>query len=77
MNNKRREKLREAIALFDRASSIVEAVCDAEGDCMDRVPENLQSSDRYEAMEDALDSLNQAIEKLDEAREYLLAAMVK
>lgn len=77
MNNKRREKLREAIALFDRASSLVEMVCDAEDDCVDRVPENLQGSNRYEAMEEALDNLNRAIEKIDEAKEYLTAAMAR
>lgn len=77
MNNKRREKLRDAIALLDRAAMIVETVCDAEDDCVERVPENLQGSDRYEAMENALDNLNRAMEKLDEAKECLSAAIAR
>lgn len=77
MNNKRREKLRDAIALLDRAAMIVEIVCDAEDDCVERVPENLQGSNRYEAMENALDNLNRAMEQLDEAKESLSAAIAR
>lgn len=52
MNRKRRDDLRSAIALLSSAEGIVQRVCDAEEDCVDRVPENLQGTERFEAMED-------------------------
>ena len=54
MDRTRRQKLREAIDHLKSASVIVDTVCDAETDCMDNVPENLQYSDRYEKMEQAV-----------------------
>lgn len=67
MDNKRREKLRGAISLLSTVTSVVDSVCDKEQDCMDNCPENLQGSERYEKMEDAVDNLNDALEKLEEA----------
>lgn len=75
MNNERRGSLKEAIRLLSRASTIVDTVCDKEQDCMDNYPENLQSTDRFERMEDAVDSLNEALEKLDEAKDCIQAAI--
>ncbi len=74
MDRTRRQKLREAIDHLKSASVIVDTVCDAETDCMDNVPENLQYSDRYEKMEQAVDGLNDALELIDNAMEYIRAA---
>lgn len=57
MNNKRREKLRKAIELIERAHTIIEDAVDSEQDCMDNIPEALQSGERYENMQEALDAL--------------------
>jgi len=35
------------------------------------MPENLQTSERYEAMEDAVDNLEDALSSLREAKDYL------
>ena len=75
MDNKRRSRLREAIGMLSNATTVVEAVCDKEQDCMDNCPENLQGSERYERMEDAVDNLNDALERLEEAKEYIEAAI--
>lgn len=75
MNKKRRESLGEAIVLLSRASTIVESVCDKEEECIDNYPENLQGTDKFEAMEDAVDSLNEAVEKIGEAKEYIQYAI--
>ena len=55
--------------------SIVEAVCDKEEDCMDNYPENLQGTERFERTELAVDSLNDALEKLEEAKEHIETAI--
>lgn len=68
MNNKRRELLKSAVILLDRASSIVNNALEQEQDCLDNMPENLQMSERYENMEAAVDYLEEAALHLDDAR---------
>ena len=68
MDNKRRERLKDALQMLNSAASIVEAVCDKEQDCVDNYPENLQTTDRFEYMENAVDSLNDALEKIDDTK---------
>lgn len=75
MNKQRREDLRGVLSLLISAIGIVQRVCDKEEDCMDSYPENLQGSERYEQMEDAVDNLNEALEKLGEAKESIHAAL--
>lgn len=75
MNKQRREDLRGVLSLLISAIGIVQRVCDKEEDCMDSYPENLQGSERYEQMEDAVDNLNEALEKLGEAKENIQAAL--
>ena len=75
MNDKRRERLKGALSLLDSVSSIVDSVCDKEQDCIDNYPENLQSTDHFEKMESAVDSLNDALESIDEAREHIKSAI--
>lgn len=75
MNRKRRNDLNSAIALLSSAEGIVQRVCDAEEDCVDRVPENLQGTERFEAMEDAVQSLNDALDLFDDLADKLKQAM--
>lgn len=42
---------------------------------MDNYPENLQSTERFERMETAVDSLNDALEKIDDAKGYIESAI--
>lgn len=67
MNESRRGQLNSAIALLHRAESIVDHVCDEERDSMDNMPENLQSGDRYVAMENAVSFMEDALESIQEA----------
>lgn len=57
MNNKRREKLKKALELVEKACAIIENAADDEQDCMDNTPEALQSGERYESLEQACDAL--------------------
>lgn len=75
MNESKRKSLREALGLIGRAITITENVCDKEEDALDSCPENLQGTERYEAMENAVDNLNDAVERLEEAQEQIEAAM--
>ena len=75
MDTKRRNRLRDALKMLANVGAIVEAVCDKEEDCMDNYPENLQSTERFEHMEAAVDNLNDALEKLDDAKGNIEAAI--
>lgn len=76
MNNKRRELLKSAVILLDRASGIVNNALEQEQDCLDNMPENLQMSERYENMEAAVDYLEEAASHLDDARSRIVDASV-
>ncbi len=71
MNRKKRETLKDAMVLLDRATTIVSRVLDEEQDCLDNMPENLQASEKYERMEAAIDKLEEAIEQIDSAKENI------
>ena len=71
VNNQRRDLLKRATGLLNTASSLVSTVIDGEEDALDNVPENLQGSERYEKIENALDCLNEASENIDAAIEKL------
>ena len=75
MNEKRRGQLKEALNMLSSVASIVEAVCDVEQDCVDNYPENLQGTEKYERMESAVDNLNDALEKIDDAKECIQSAL--
>ena len=75
MNNKRRGRLQDALRMLSNAAAIVENVCDDGQDCIDNFPENLQSSEAFEHMEAAADSLNDALEKIDDAKEHIQSAL--
>ncbi len=79
MNNERRKELKSAIKLLDSIDvdavrEIVETAMSDEQDAFDNMPESLQSSDRGQAMEEALGRLQEAIDALESAQESLTEA---
>lgn len=67
MNNPRRKDIAKAIELLEQAQSIIEVAYDEEQCCLDNMPENLQSSERYETMENACECLSESINFIDDA----------
>lgn len=76
MDKRRRERLKDALRSIEMIVSILQGVCDKEESCAENYPENLQNSDKYEKMESAIEHLNDAIDKLDEVKELISAAIV-
>lgn len=71
MNKQRREKLSEAISEIEAAADrITDVMCD-EQSVMASVPENLQGSERYGEMENAVDTMQEAIDELNDITERL------
>lgn len=75
INNKRRQFLRSAIAYLDKASDMISDAMSDEQDAFDNMPEGLQESERGEAMETAIDNMDDAISKIDDAKECVEASM--
>ena len=71
MNKKRRESIAKAVEILTTAFQMVESIRDEEQDCLDNMPENLESSYRYEKMENAVDRLDDAVSSIEEARDAL------
>lgn len=67
MNNGRRKRLKVARGHLDSARGILTDVLREEQDGYDNMPENLQGSEQYERMEEAIDLLEDAIYSIDEA----------
>ena len=59
------------IDLLHGAEADLDSIKDEERDCIDAMPENLQSSDRYSSMESAVDCLEDAIESVQQATEHI------
>ena len=68
MNNKRRKEIADVIRQIE---SVVEAILNEEQDAFDNMPESLQCSYNGTVSEDAQDSLESAIDCLEDAIGYL------
>jgi len=74
--NKERRKVLQDIA--DKAIDLageLECVRDEECEYRDNIPENLQTSERYEKAESAIYSIEEAIEELTRASDNILEAI--
>lgn len=78
MNKQRREKIRQFKIQIDliktdlkKVSSELSSILNEEQDAFDNMPEGLQGSLRGMCSEDAIDSMEEASEKLDEVIELL------
>lgn len=71
MNKQRREKLSEAISEIEAAADKITDVMYDEQGVMASVPENLQGSERYGEMENAVDTMQEAIDGLNDITERL------
>ena len=71
MNNKRRAKLKEVIYMLEKIENIVSDVLDAEQDCLDNIPDNLQGGDRYECIEEAISNLEDASRQIEEVKDSI------
>ena len=75
MNEKRRQRLRGVLRMLSDAEAIVSAASDQESDALDNYPENLQGSERYERTEDAAENLDEALDRIGEARDLIQSAI--
>ena len=75
MNKKRRNELKRAINYIETALKIVNTVHDMEEDAMYNYPENLQGTETYEKMENAVDNMDEAAGLIDDGIDSLRDAI--
>ena len=63
--------MQELYDIISEAKDRLEMLHDEEEEYMENIPENLQSSERYEKAEAAVSALESAISSLEEALDYI------
>lgn len=71
MNKKKRKKINELIDVLKNISNELSYLLDEEMMCMTNMPENLQDSEQYIAIEEAVDKLEDAVYRTEDAIELL------
>ena len=71
MNKHRRDVARSIRNTLINALETAHNLMDEEQEAIDNMPENLQDSQRGQAMQDAVDALDNAIGCIEEAGDYL------
>lgn len=71
MNNKRRKEISKISSILEDAKSRLSTVIDEEQEAFDNMPESLQGSERGCDSEEAIDCLNDALDSVQSALEYL------
>lgn len=75
MNKARRKELDKIHSAILELYEALEDVMNEEEEARDNMPESLQDTDRYEAMEEAISNMEYAIDSLQEAMGYIESAM--
>ena len=72
MNKARRKAIKEACELIQRATEIITEVRDEEDEALNNLPESFQYGEKGEAMEEAIDTLSDAVDYLEETESNLM-----
>lgn len=71
MNNSRRSRIDKSKSYLELALDMIRDILFEEQDSYNNLPENLQDSERGNAMEDCIQNLEDSIDSIEEALEYL------
>ena len=75
MNRSRRKELQKAMELLEQAKEIIEAVKDEEQEAFDNMPESIQQSERGEAMEGYIGTMDELCDSLSDAGDQISEIM--
>ena len=71
MNNQRRKEIKNLIEHIGYIKSELERIISDEENYYDNIPENLQGSDRAMTSEESIDSMNEALNELENSIDEL------
>lgn len=63
--------MKRALGMLESAGLLICWAAEEEQDCLDNLPENLQGSERYEKMEEAVSLLESAAEEIESASDRI------
>jgi hypothetical protein len=66
VNAARRKLIQEAIDKMHEAKALLEQACSEEEEYKDNMPENMQSGEKYDTAERACETIQEAVDQLDE-----------
>ena len=72
MNKDRRTELEQAVDLLQQVIEIINTCAEEEQASADNMPDNLQSSQAHERIEESADQLTEAVDTCNELSETLL-----
>lgn len=75
MNKTRREELNKLVSQLEEIKEGIEVYLDEEESYRDNMPENLVSSERYTRSEEAINSLQEAVDYLGDAINSICSAV--
>lgn len=75
MNKIRRKKLEEVRTLIEKVDGLLQEIRDDEQEAFDNLPEALQGGERGEAMEAAMDAMDEVLSDLEGVNEPLDVAV--
>ncbi len=75
MNNARRKKLNTILEQIVEIHNALEEIKDEEQEYFENIPENLQSSERYEKAENAVAALEDALAMFDDIADNIDTAL--
>ena len=71
MNNQRRKEISKIVSTLEDVRDRLSDIVDEEQCAFDNMPESIQGSDRGCESEEAIDCLNDALDSIESALEYL------
>lgn len=71
MNKQRRKEIEKVVSQLEDIQADIDALRDEEEEAYDNLPESLQDSERGEAMQEAIDQLEEASSSVGDAIDYL------
>lgn len=71
MNNKKRKRALRCIELLKTIQNDITSLIEEEEESMENMPENLQCSETYLNMEDAVENLNKSVDHIEDAIDCL------
>lgn len=74
MNRDRRRAIMDIIDRTNALKEAIDAILTDEQEAFDNLPESLQESERGQAMQEAIDALESAVQACEELDEYLTDA---
>jgi flagellar biosynthesis chaperone FliJ len=75
MNKPRRKALQALYGQLAEIKDQLDGILSEEEDYRDNIPENMQSGERYEKIDDACNSLSEAVEFVENAYDCIETAM--